>query len=225
MSQDRTKDQTERLDKDSLKAETAKAEIEAAQKMAGTGPGQQEAATAASDSKDAKIAELTNLLQHVQADFENYKKRADKEHQNHLLTAKAQVIKRLLPVLDTFDHALKESYAKESHAKECPGKDCHGDADGLKRVYSQLFSALESEGLRPIKALGEKLDPYRHECLEEDCSSQPKNIIIDEIQKGYMLGEYVLRHSLVKVSSGKPARGAEAKADTPDKKDGKEVKG
>jgi len=181
--------------------EMAKAQIEAAQKAAETGNNQQQepSSGAAPDPKDAKIAELTNLLQHVQADFENYKKRAEKEHQNHTLSAKAQVIKRLLPVLDTFDHALKEH---------------KGDADGLKRVYDQLFSALESEGLRPIKAVGEKLDPYRHECLEEECSSHPKNTIIDEIQKGYMLGEYVLRHSLVKVSSGKAAEKKEGQSDS-----------
>jgi molecular chaperone GrpE len=206
MSQDKTKEPTEKTEKTA-----AKAEIEAAQKAAGTDAAAKKEAPlsgASQDPKDAKIVELTSLLQHVQADFENYKKRSEKESHNHSLTAKAQVIKRILPVLDTFDQALKEH---------------KGDIEGLKRVYSQLFSALESEGLRPIGAFGEKLDPYRHECLEEDCSPQPKNMIIDEIQKGYMLGEYVLRHSLVKVSSGKAAPSKDGKADAPGVKDKKEA--
>jgi molecular chaperone GrpE len=208
-AKEQAKEQAERMEKDAAKGDVIE-EIESALKALKPEHAQKKEPTLnivqdskAQDPKDAKIAELTDLLQHVQADFENYKKRSEKESHNHSLTAKAQVIKRLLPVLDTFDHALKDHKDHSDHKGEC---------DGLKRVYDQLFSALESEGLRPIKAVGEKLDPYRHECLEEDCSPHPKNMIIDEIQKGYMLGEYVLRHSLVKVSSGKTA---EKKAEAP----------
>ncbi len=156
------------------------------------------------DQKDEKLSELTNLLQHVQADFENYKKRTEKEQQNNIMLGKALIVKRILPVLDTFDHALKEH---------------KGDADGLKRVYSQLISALEAEGLRPIKAVGEKLDPYRHECLEEECSDQCKGMVLEEIQKGYILNDYIIRHSLVKVSGGKKPETKEPAKQGPETKD------
>jgi len=148
--------------------------------------------------KDDKLNELTSLLQHLQADFENYKKRAEKEQQNNVMLGKALIIRRILPVLDTFDHALKEH---------------KGDTEGLKRIHSQLISALEAEGLRPIKAIGEKLDPYRHECLQEECSEHGKGIVLEEIQKGYMLNDFVVRHSLVKVSSGKKPEPKAAKAE------------
>jgi molecular chaperone GrpE len=138
--------------------------------------------------RDETLNELTSLLQHLQADFENYKKRTEKEQQNNVMLGKALIIRRILPVLDTFDHALKEH---------------KGDTEGLGRIHSQLISALEAEGLRPIKAIGEKLDPYRHECLQEECSEHGKGIVLEEIQKGYMLNDFVIRHSLVKVSSGK----------------------
>jgi molecular chaperone GrpE len=136
--------------------------------------------------KDKQIAELTDLAKRVQADFENYKKRAEKESHNQLKLGKALLIKRLLPVLDTFEDALN-----------------HNPQDaGLKLVHQQLISALEAEGLKEIKTEG-KLDPYRHECLEEECSTKDKGIITDEIRKGYQLDDCIIRHSLVKVSSGK----------------------
>ena len=163
-----------------------------------------------SAAKADKLAELTSLLQHVQADFENYKKRTEKEQQNHVLLGKAMMAKRILPVLDTFDHALREH-------KEGAHKD---NTDGLKRIHSQLISALEAEGLRPIKAMGEKLDPYRHECLEEECSDHTKGTVLEEIQKGYMLNDFVLRHSLVKVSSGKKAEKREPEIKGAEKKEG-----
>lgn len=177
--------------------EKGKQEIDEASKAAAD---KSSAAAKPKDAKDDKIAELTNLLQHLQADFENYKKRAEKEHQNQVILGKALLIRRILPVLDTFDHALKEH---------------KGDADGLKRVYDQLIAALEAEGFRPIKAEGEKLDPYRHECIGEESSEQCKGMVVEEIQKGYMLNDMMIRHSLVKVSSGKALEAKEPKKSEP----------
>ena len=140
-------------------------------------------------TKDKQIAELTDLAKRVQADFENYRKRTEKESHNHLLRGKAQVIRRLLPVLDTFEDALSHNPKDE----------------GLRLVHQQLISALEAEGLKEIKAEG-KLDPYKHECLEEECSPKDKGCITNVIRKGYALDDCVIRHSLVKVSSGKKRR-------------------
>ncbi len=140
----------------------------------------------AKDEKDKKIEELTDLTKRVQADFENYKKRADKEQQNQVKLGKVLILKRLLPVLDTFDQALT-----------------HNPEDkGLRLVHQQLMAALAAEGLKEMKAEG-KLDPYKHECLCEECSPHEKGTIVDEVRKGYMLDDLIIRHSLVKVSNGK----------------------
>jgi molecular chaperone GrpE len=168
-------------------AEKEKAQAE--EKTASQSPAQEKFALTPGEA-ELKIQELTDLLQHVQADFENYKKRVEKEQENTLRVGKAMVIRRLLPVLDTFEHALAEH---------------KGDTDGLKRIHNQLIAALESEGVKPIKAVGTKLDPYRHECVCEECSDKEKGTVIDEIQKGYTMNDYVVRHSVVKVSSGKAA--------------------
>jgi len=138
------------------------------------------------DDKDRKLQELTDIAKRLQADFENYKKRAEKEHQNQIKLGKAIIIKRLLPVLDTFEQALKQNPAD----------------NGLKLVHQQLISALEAEGLKEIKAEG-RLDPYKHECLCEVCSPKEKGMITEEIRKGYMLDDLMIRHSLVRVSNGK----------------------
>jgi molecular chaperone GrpE len=138
------------------------------------------------EDKNKKIEELTELLQRVQADYENYKKRNDRDQENYIKHGKAILMKRILPVLDTFDTALKQKHD-----------------EGMQRVYNQLIAALEVDGLHQIKAVGQKFDPYRHACLSEDCSDAQKGIILEEIQKGYLFGEFVLRHSLVKVSNGK----------------------
>ena len=93
------------------------------------------------DKKD-EVKELTEDLQRLQAEFENYKKRVDKEKEDFLKYAKASIIDKLLPVLDSFEIALKND---KDHAKF---------KKGMEMIYAQFFSLLESEGLRPIKAEG-----------------------------------------------------------------------
>ena len=70
-------------------------------------------------------------------------------------------------------------------------------------IYAQFVSILKSEGLAPIRAAGEKFDPHLHEVLLKQDSEKPEDIIIEELQKGYMLKDWVIRHSKVKVSKGK----------------------
>jgi len=134
------------------------------------------------------IADLTETLQRLQAEFENYKKRVDKEKGEFVKFSKADVVNKLLPVLDTFEIALKNTSDKEKFVK------------GIEMVYAQLFSTLESEGLKPIKAFGKKLDPYFHEVMLKQKSDKEEEIILEELQKGYMFNDRVLRHSKVKVS-------------------------
>ena len=140
------------------------------------------------DEKEKKIDELTDTLKRLQAEFENYKKRADKEKIGFAKFANAGVISQMLPVLDSFEIALKNTNDKEKFI------------EGMKMIYAQFHSILEAEGLMPIKAVGEKFDPYRHEVLMKEESDKPEDTILEEFQKGYMLNDKVLRHSKVKIS-------------------------
>ncbi|MBI2650360.1 nucleotide exchange factor GrpE [Candidatus Woesearchaeota archaeon] len=135
-----------------------------------------------------KIDELTDTLKRLQAEFENYKKWNSKEKTEFVKYAHADVISQLLPVLDSFEIALKNTSDKEKFV------------EGIKIIYAQFHSILEAEGLKPIKATGEKFDPYRHEVLMKEESDKPEETILEEFQKGYMLNDKVLRHSKVKVS-------------------------
>ncbi|MCK4589470.1 MAG: nucleotide exchange factor GrpE [Nanoarchaeota archaeon] len=140
--------------------------------------------------KDQQIKELTETLQRVQAEFENFKKQVDKRTPEMEKMAAKKIVAELLPVLDSFQLALKS----KKNAKEC--------IDGMELVYSQLFSILEKEGLKPIKAVGEKFDPYKHEALLKEESKEEEDMVIDEMQKGYTLNGQVIRFSKVKLSKG-----------------------
>ena len=139
------------------------------------------------------IEELTETLQRLQAEFENYKKRVDKEKTEFVKYAKAELIQRLLPTLDTFEIALKSTKDNERFVK------------GMEMVYAQFVSTLQSEGLKPIDSIEKKFDPYLHEVMLKEKSDKDDGVILEELQKGYMLNDKVLRHSKVKISekSGK----------------------
>ena len=143
-----------------------------------------------------KIEELTESLQRLQAEFENYRKRTDKEKKEFSNYAKAELIAKLLPLLDTFEIALKNTNDREKFVK------------GMEMVYAQFFSALEAEGLRPIQAQGKKFDPYYHEVMLRQKSDKEDGIVLEELQKGYMLQDKVLRYSKVKVSEKISEKGA-----------------
>lgn len=140
------------------------------------------------DENQKKIEELTDTLKRLQAEFENYKKRADKEKTEFTKFAHADLIAKMLPVLDSFEIALKNTSEKEKFV------------EGMKMIYAQFHSILESEGLMPIEASGQKFDPYKHEVLMKEESDKPEDTVLEEFQKGYMLNDRILRHSKVKIS-------------------------
>ena len=137
-----------------------------------------------------KNNDLTDTLKRLQAEFENYKKWNAKEKIDFVKYAHADLIAKMLPVLDSFEIALKNNNAGDKEKF----------LEGIKIIYAQFHSMLEAEGLRPIKSVGEKFDPYRHEVLMKEGSDKPDDAILEEFQKGYMLNDKVLRHSKVKVS-------------------------
>lgn len=139
-------------------------------------------------SKDHDIAELTDSLQRLQAEFENYKKRAEKENREFVKYANAGLISKILNTIDTFEIALRNSDDHEKFVK------------GMELIYAQLMSALKSEGLRQIEAAGNKFDPYLHEVMLKQASDKEEGVVLEELQKGYMLNGKVLRYSKVKIS-------------------------
>ncbi|MBI2580531.1 nucleotide exchange factor GrpE [Candidatus Woesearchaeota archaeon] len=159
--------------------------------------GQNEPQPQKPNEKDAlakQLADYKDSLQRLQAEFENYKKRVDKEKVQFQQFATAEVVKSLLSVLDSFELALKSVNSPAAAANEKMAK-------GMEMIYGQFYSALEAQGLRPIKALGEKFDPYRHEVLmqEETADEKKDGIVVEEFQKGYALNDVILRYSKVKV--------------------------
>ena len=141
------------------------------------------------DPKDIKLNELTDTLQRLQADFENYKKRVERDKADFAKFACDSVIVDILGVLDNFELALKNKDKLEEFQK------------GVELIYSELFSMLEKRGLKEIEALGGKFDPHLHEALMQDKKEgTDPGIIIDVFQKGYTLNGRVVRFSKVKVS-------------------------
>ncbi len=142
----------------------------------------------AQDNESLKKAadEYRDALQRLQAEFENYKKRCDRESASFRKYANAEMIKSLLPILDSFELALKNNGDREKFVK------------GVEMIYAQLYSLLEDKGLRRMAAEGKKFDPYTQEALLQE-ESEKDGIVLEELQKGYLLGDAVLRHSKVKV--------------------------
>ena len=138
-----------------------------------------------------KTKELTNSLQHLQAEFENYKKRTEREKQDIVRYSSQNLIIKLLPIIDSFEIAL------ENH------KDKNKFIEGMKLVFSQFYSTLEKEGLKQLNPLNEKFDPYNHEVLIHEENDKPDNSIVEVLQKGYILNDKVIRHAKVKIAKNK----------------------
>ena len=133
--------------------------------------------------------------QRAQADFINYKRRTEQERQDFSRFANANLILSLLPALDDLERALGTVPPAKS-AK-------HSWVEGVRLVERKFRAALEAQGLTPIKALGEPFDPNFHEALWQDKGKE--GIVIEEFQKGYMLGDRVLRPAQVVVGNGEEA--------------------
>ena len=129
------------------------------------------------------------------ADFENFRKRTEREKADYFRYATSAVLKEILPVLDNFDRALE-------HAEE--GDEFH---KGVLLIYKQLFEVLLKNGLKPIDEGGVSFDPNIHEAVvREEDPSVPNLTVVVILQKGYILHDRLLRPALVKVAVGGPER-------------------
>ena len=170
-------------------------EVAAEEAADATAPGR---APAAAQAETADVAEWKNRYMRTLADFENYRKRADREKGEFFKYALSGTFKDLLPILDNFDRAL-------DHAEE--GDDFH---KGVLLIYKQLFDMLKKAGLRPIEEGGVTFDPNIHEAvIREENATVPTQTVLEVLQKGYFLHDRLLRPALVKVAVGGPERDVE----------------
>jgi len=146
-----------------------------------------------------QIEDYKETLQRLQAEFENFKKRVEKERPELMELARAELIKKLLSVLDSFELALRNGEFNASEIESLK-KEAIQFRKGIDIIYSQFYSVLKHEGLKPIEALNKKFDPYLHDALMQEPSDKEEDTIIEEFQKGYTLKDDVLRHSKVKLS-------------------------
>lgn len=137
--------------------------------------------------------ELRDRYVRVLADFDNFRKRSEREKQDFFKYALGGVMRDLLPVLDNFDRALE-------HAEE--GDDFH---KGVLMIYKQLFDTLQKNGLKPVEEVGVRFDPNLHEAVvREDDPSVPSHTVVAVLQKGYFLHDRLVRPAMVKVAVGGP---------------------
>lgn len=138
-----------------------------------------------------------DLLLRAQAEFDNFRKRIDRERDEVRSFAAAQVLRNLLPVLDNLERALRTSEGSDDPLRQ-----------GLVLVHQQLLETLKKEGLQVMDTLGTAFDPRQHEAVEVlDVEGFEEGIILEEAQKGYLLNGRLLRPAMVKVASGRQPKG------------------
>jgi len=142
----------------------------------------------------AQVEELTNDLKRMTADFANFRKRNEAERTEFAKFAKADLIAKLLDVLDGYDRALS------TVPDELKGQPW---VEGMWLVERKLRRVLESEGLEPIDSLGKPFDPYLHQAVAYIESDEPEGTVIEEHQKAYRLHDRVIRPALVTVAKKK----------------------
>ncbi|MGN0361445.1 MAG: nucleotide exchange factor GrpE [Bilifractor sp.] len=142
------------------------------------------------DKKDEKIEELTDKLQRQMAEFDNFRKRTDKEKSEMFDMGARDVIEKILPVVDNFERGL--AGAKEDDPF----------VQGMNKIYKQMTKILSDMGVEAIEAEGAEFDPNLHNAvMHEDNPDVGDNIITQELQKGYKYKDVVVRHSMVKVAN------------------------
>ena len=145
------------------------------------------------NEKTKKCEEYFELLQRTAAEFDNYKKRTVKEKDALYSEATSDAIASFLPVVDNIERAVQ--------AAETNG-DIKSLKDGIELVYRQFKDVMQKLGVEEIKCLGESFDPNLHNAvmhIEDDSCGE--NVVVDEFQKGYILKDKVIRHSMVKVAN------------------------
>jgi len=137
----------------------------------------------------AELTSMTELAKHTMADFQNFKRRQEEERRVIITMANADLIRDLIPITDNLDRA-----------KQHVPQGAEEWFKGIEMCATQLHKVLNESGMKPIESLNQPFNPDLHEALAE--GPGPKDTVVEELEKGYMLGDRVIRHAKVKVGSG-----------------------
>ncbi|MGI8654200.1 MAG: nucleotide exchange factor GrpE [Pyrinomonadaceae bacterium] len=195
---DTTGQQADTAQQDAAPQSAGKAE--AASTSAAAGPMLAELIAARAELKrlEAERTDLQDKLSRRQADFENYRKRTERERGENYNKIVGDVVGKLLPVLDNLRRALDaEAFVQASESKEF-----RHFLNGVELISKQLTAVLEELGLRPVEALGQPFDPHLHEAVAtESTDDYEPDTVMQELARGYVLGEKLLRPAMVKVAT------------------------
>lgn len=145
------------------------------------------------DERDEKIAELNDRIIRNMAEFDNFRKRTEKEKSQMFEVGAKSIIEKVLPIIDNFERGLAVLGEDEKNG---------AFAVGMEKVYKQLLATLEEAGVKPIEAVGKEFDPNFHNAVMHiDDEELGENIVVEEFQKGYLYHDSVVRHSMVKVAN------------------------
>ena len=139
---------------------------------------------------EQQIEDLTDRLKRNMAEFDNFRKRTEKEKSSMYIIGAKDIIEKILPVVDNFERGIAQA--------------TEGDpfAEGMEKIYKQLTTTLESLGVEPIEAVDKEFNPDLHNAvMHVEDESVGDNIVVEELQKGYTYKGFVVRHSMVKVAN------------------------
>ena len=136
------------------------------------------------------MEELTDRLKRNMAEFDNFRKRTEKEKASMYVIGARDIVEKILPVVDNFERGLAQA----------PEGDAF--ADGMKMIYKQLMTALDEMGVKEIEAKGKEFDPNLHNAvMHVEDENAGTNEVVEVFQKGYTYKDFVVRHSMVKVAN------------------------
>ena len=145
------------------------------------------------DKKDEQIEDLNDRLRRQMAEFDNFRKRSEKEKSQMFDMGARSIIEKVLPVVDNFERGLAAVPEEQ--------KD-DAFVTGMDKIYKQLMTELDAIGVKPIEALGQEFNPDLHNAvMHVEDESVGDNIVVEELQKGYTYKGFVVRHSMVKVAN------------------------
>ena len=194
MTEEKMTENTEETVKDSEVTEEASEETTEQEAAAGEDKDEKKSIFGTKKSKlEEMIAELEDARMRQLAEFENFRKRSEKEKSQMFEVGAKSVVEKILPVIDNFERGLASMPEEE---KGTPF------ADGVELVYKQMLGALDEIGVKPIEAVGQEFDPNFHNAvMTVESEELESGTVAEELQKGYMYQDSVVRHSMVKVVS------------------------
>lgn len=143
------------------------------------------------DKKDEKIEELTDQLKRQMAEFDNFRKRTEKEKASMYVIGAKEIVEKMLPIVDNFERGLATVQGSEDPFVQ-----------GMEKVYKQLMTAFDEMGVKAIEAVGQEFNPDLHNAvMHVEDENAGENTVVEEFQKGYTYKDFVVRHSMVKVAN------------------------